>query len=470
MELVSFVSLVGAGLGAADLITLRGMRALEAADVVLYDALANPELLQHCPQAKRIYVGKKGYGEQTSQEDIHALMIQEALAKGGQRVVRLKGGDSYVFGRGGEEVLALTEAGISYEVIPGLSSAIAAAACAGIPVTHRGVARHFTVTTGHDLATLPSGAGDTLVILMGTHQLAAIAKEVLKSRPPKTPAAVVMRASYPDQQVWRGTLGELGSLQDVISPAVIVIGDVVSVIEQPEKKPPLVVIRTREAPSRLADMLRVGGAEVVELPLLSFSPLYSREAIGALRGHRGWVVFSSEYAVDALWHTLEREGLDTRVLAECKVAAIGTGTAAQWRRYGLRVDWVPSRSGARYLAAELPESSEPVLHFGSEEDEVLRRGLEARGQIYVFVKTYHTEPRELTSEQRQALEVATGVVISSGVGAKALARHGTHFPLVTMGEQTSVAAREAGFTRISQSETATLEGLSRLALSFSGNT
>ncbi len=229
-----FVSIVGAGPGDPELLTLKAVRRLEEADVVLYDALVLVEALEHAPRARRIFVGKRADRPSTRQEAIHRLLIR--LARNGARVVRLKGGDPFVLGRGGEEALALAEAGIAFEVIPGVSSAVAAPALAGIPVTHRGLSSAFTVVSGHAESTFrpvleaiePHGL--TLVILMGLASRPAIVRTLLdRGWRRDTPAAVVQAASTSEQAAWTGPLSELADAPIVAGLAgTLVIGGVVS--------------------------------------------------------------------------------------------------------------------------------------------------------------------------------------------------------------------------------------------------
>ncbi|MGE5049227.1 MAG: uroporphyrinogen-III C-methyltransferase [Deltaproteobacteria bacterium] len=237
------VSLVGAGPGDPELLTVRAVSRLGGADVVLYDALVDRAVLGHAPRARLFYVGKRAGRESMAQETIERLMIRRAMR--GERVVRLKGGDPFVFGRGGEEALALAAAGVPVEVVPGVSSALAAPALSGIPVTHRGLASAFVVVSGHDAATcarvlgfLEPGAA-TVVVLMGLRTRAATAA-LLVSRgwPPQTPAALLLSASTADAGSWRGTLSELGACDlprmHPESPGVLVIGEVISVAERLE--------------------------------------------------------------------------------------------------------------------------------------------------------------------------------------------------------------------------------------------
>lgn len=482
--MTAFVSLIGGGLGDVGLLTLRGRKALEKADVVLYDALANPDLLQFCPQAQKIYVGKQGFGPQTPQADIHKLLLEHALAGGGQRVARLKGGDAFVFGRGGEEALACAEAGIPFEVIPGISSAIAAAAYAGIPVTHRGVARHFSVVTGHDLggAHLPTHLAhvDTLVILMGLRSVAEIGASLLGAgRSPDTPVAAVERASLPSQRVLRTTLGQMANTvteAGLQPPAVLIVGEVAALHErlnwfQPSAQTPprplagrpIVVTRTRPGASPLAGMLRERGASVTEVPLLHFSPTRQpRELITGVREHQGWVVFSSEYAVSAFFDELGKAGLDSRALANLKFAAIGTGTRAALAAHHIRADYVPPRSGASFLGQGLPaKAGELVLHFGAQQpDAALKAALTERQIDYLLLETYRSAPAVLTPTQQEALAAAEVITLSSSIAARALAEvAGTVFPVLSIGPQTTAAARAAGFMRVTEAQRADLEAM-----------
>lgn len=228
------VALVGAGPGDPELLTIRGANRLRAADLVLYDALAPEALLALAPQARRFYVGKRAGRHSIDQEGIHKLMIR--AARRGERVVRLKCGDPFVLGRGGEECLALEEAGVPYEVVPGLSSAIAAPALAGIPVTHRGMAPGFAVASGHAAEAygpVVDGIAPgvlTLVVLMGLRTRGAIAERLIaRGWSPETPAAIVMGASQPTEARWLGTLATLATaVIDLELPGVLVIGEVVA--------------------------------------------------------------------------------------------------------------------------------------------------------------------------------------------------------------------------------------------------
>ncbi|MVN85255.1 uroporphyrinogen-III C-methyltransferase [Deinococcus sp. HMF7620] len=488
----AFVSLIGAGPGDPGLLTLRGQQALAQADVVLFDYLANPDLLRWCPQAETIYVGKKGFSEYISQEQISALLVAKAQEGGGQRVARLKGGDVFVFGRGGEEAEACVAAGVPFEVVPGVSSAIAAPAYAGIPVTHREAARSFAVLTGN---TKEGGAHyerlsgvDTLILLMGVRNLDQIAADLIAAgRDPQTPAATVQWGTTPQQ---RAVTGTLATIADVVreagleAPAVTVVGEVVRLRETlrwfdqtpgfggPLTGKTVAVTRTREGASALGDVLRARGAAVLEVPLIRFAPGTAPEQVGALlNGFSGWLLLTSNQAVRALFELLEARGLDARALAGVKLAAVGPSTARSLAERGLRADFVPSTPGARHLAAELPaQPSEAALHLTSQlaEDD-LERGLSVRGVQYQRAELYRTEPAPLDGGTLARLRAADVVTLASGSAARHLAAlAGTDFRVAAMGPQTADAARDAGFAQVTVAREATLEALADAAADVVG--
>nr|WP_092264711.1 uroporphyrinogen-III C-methyltransferase [Deinococcus reticulitermitis] len=485
----AFVSLVGAGPGDPALLTLRARERLRQADVVLHDALTHPALLEHCPQAECLDVGKRGFRSSATQEDINALIVEKALEGGGRRVVRLKGGDPFVFGRGGEEALACVAAGIPFEIVPGVSSALAAPAYAGIPLTHRGRARSFAVLTGHDrhgAAAYGELAGvDTLAFLMAVRELPRITRDLIAAgRDPQTPAATVQSGSLPGQRVVRGSLATIAAQAEaagIASPAVTVVGEVAALhdtlswfvpapISQPAS-PPLAglrvaVTRTRPAPSTFAATLRAGGAEVTELPLLRFVPTGERRTVvGALRDFAGWVLLSSEQAVHGLFEVLEAEGLDARFLARARLAALGTGTARALQARGLRADYVPPTSGAAHLGAGLPAAAgDLALCLGDQEpDETLRSALAARGIETLHLAVFRSEQAELSENTLAALQDADLVTLASAAGARAFARRfGDAHTVAVIGPQTERAARAAGLTRIVRASAPTLDGLAEV--------
>jgi uroporphyrinogen III methyltransferase/synthase len=373
-----FVHLVGAGPGDPGLLTVAGRRALEAAEVVVHDRLGTEGLLPLCPPDALLLDAGKAPGRQAmTQDEINAALVEHGLA--GRRVVRLKGGDPFVFGRGGEEALALAAAGVPYAVVPGITSAIAAPAAAGIPVTHRAVATSFTVITGHEDPTKPSEQTDwtalarvpgTLVILMGMGRLRRIADALIAGgRPPDQPAAAVQWGTTPRQRQVVSTLDGLPAAvaeAGVGSPAVVVVGPVSALAEgiaPPAHRPlvgrTVVVTRARAQASDLTEHLRGLGAEVVELPAIRIARLPDppglAEAVAGIGDHR-LIVLTSVNGVDALFDALAAAGRDARALsAEATVVAIGPATAERLAARGVRADLVPERFVAEGILEALAD-------------------------------------------------------------------------------------------------------------------
>ncbi len=403
----AFVSLVGAGPGDPDLITVGGAARLAEADVVVYDRLANPALLRHArTDAEQIYVGKTPEHHTLSQAEINALLV--AKAREGKRVVRLKGGDPFVFGRGGEEAEALAAAGIPFEVLPGVSSAIAAPAYAGIPVTHRGIASSFAVITGHedpekeessiDWPGLARGA-DTLVFLMGVGRLDEIAAKLIEhGRSASTPAAVIEWGTLPKQRTVSGTLATIAAdvrAAGLNPPAVTVIGEVARLRDRlrwfdarPLSGKRVLVTRTREQASELSRLLEHQGAEAVELPTIEIietgDPGEVSAAIDQLRTSAyNWVIFTSPNAIAIFLRHLHQRGYDARAFSRAQIAAIGPGTADALSHAGLTADLVPQRYVAEGLldafAARAVAGQRFLLPRANGARDTLIDGLERRG-------------------------------------------------------------------------------------------
>ncbi len=357
------VYLVGAGPGDPKLLTLRGKECLEQAEVVIYDYLANPALLEHVrPEAERIYVGRRGRGEYGDQAEINRLMIDRARA--GMIVVRLKGGDPFVFGRGGEEAEAVAEAGIPFEVVPGVTSAIAAPAYAGIPVTHRTLASSVALVTGHEDPLKPSptvewdrlaSTSGTVVFLMGMKNLPAIVAHLTASgRPATTPVALIRWGTRAEQRTVIGTLADIVRKADearLDPPTVIVVGEVVRLREKLnwfESRPlfgtTVLVTRPREQAGEFADLLAGYGARVLTLPTIAivdpadWGPL--DRAIGDLARY-DWVIFTSVNGVRFFFDRLRDLGRDARALGRARVCAIGPRTAEALAERGFKADLVP---------------------------------------------------------------------------------------------------------------------------------
>lgn len=369
------VWLVGAGPGDHGLMTVKGAEVLSRADVVVYDALVGSSILPLMPeQAEKIYAGKRAGVHTLKQPEINRILLEKAQA--GLNVVRLKGGDPFVFGRGGEELELLAENGVPYEVVPGVTSAFAVPAYAGIPVTHRDYCSSVHVITGHrrkdhtydiDFAALTE-AGGTLVFVMGISSLPVITGGLLSAgMEPDTPAAIVEKGSTASQRTILSTLEELESdarKANVVMPAIIIIGKVASLADDfawremlPLAGVRAIVTRPRELSSGLAKMLREKGAEAVELPAIRIEPVAENEDLDkALRYLRAskyeWVVFTSPSGVRVFMDAL-MEKYDIRSLAYSKIAAIGKGTEKELLKYGIRADMVPTVYDGRTLGAQL---------------------------------------------------------------------------------------------------------------------
>ncbi len=413
------VYLVGAGPGDPGLLTVRGKELLGRADVVVYDALAAPELLAHAPpDAERVYVGKRASRHTMSQEQINGLLIERA--RGGASVVRLKGGDPFVFGRGGEEALALAEAGIAFEVVPGVTAGIAAPAYAGIPVTHRGLAGCVTLVTGHEAADRGDAGtdwqalaqtGGTLAIYMGVGNLRRVCERLIEGGlAPDTPAAALRWGTTPRQQTVTGTVGELAAAAEaagVEPPALILVGGVVRLREKLrwfERRPlfdrRVVVTRARAQASEFAAGLRELGAGVVEFPTIRIEPPEDPEPLkraAAEPGSWDWIVFTSVNGVDAFFEAVREAGLDARALAGCRVAAIGPATAERLQAHGIRADVQPetytSAALVEAVAAERDLESRRVLCPRAESAPAdMPAALTARGAQVADVAAYRTVP------------------------------------------------------------------------------
>jgi uroporphyrinogen III methyltransferase/synthase len=432
------VYLVGAGPGDPGLITVAGLQRLKEADVIVYDRLVAPALLEEASAgAELIFVGKVA-GESHDQGAINRLLIEKA--REGKRVVRLKGGDPFVFGRGGEEAEALRAAGIAFEVIPGVTSAIAVPAYAGIPMTHRGLASTFAVITGHEAdpsppAPLPcvgeggkvdwaklATAVDTLVFLMGTKTLPEIVEKLIANdRAAETPVAVIRWGTTPQQRTVTGTLVDIVErVRDagLTPPAITVVGEVVRLRETLswfEERPlfgkRVLITRTRRQASVLARLLAAEGAIPIELPAIEIEPAADPDAVAAaiegLRdGRYGWVVFTSANAVQLWFEHLRERGLDARAFAASKFAAIGPATAEALAERGIVADVVPGE----YVAEAVVEALRDVLKAG---DRILvPRAESARPELVEGLRSLGCEVDEVTLYRAALPETAPAEALS----------------------------------------------------------
>ncbi|MCH9011326.1 MAG: uroporphyrinogen-III C-methyltransferase [Chloroflexi bacterium] len=492
--MAGIVYLVGAGPGDPGLITVKGMRQVESADCIVYDRLTSSALLEAArDDAELIDVGKIPGKSDNRQEDINDLLVR--LGKEGKRVVRLKGGDPFVFGRGGEEAEALRDAGIAFEVVPGITSAIAAPAYAGIPLTHRRFASHFTVVTGNEDPTKPDSAIDwsalarqqgTLVVLMGRENLAGITETLVKNgRSPDTPVALVQWGTEPFQQTLTGTLADIADRAenaDLKPPVVTVIGDVVNLREKLawfDNRPlfgrRVLVTRTRTQASGLSQLLLERGAMPVELPTIEIrrpdvadgldAPLKRLEDID-------WVVFTSVNAVDFVFERLDALGLDARAFSGCKVAVIGPATAEKLKNRGIVPDLVPesfvSESLVEALKARNMQGSKVLLPRADIARDALSEGLRALGACVDEVTAYQTvTPADTARIARdivsKGVDVAT-FTSSSTVRNLSRAMNGelemlSQATIACIGPITADAAREVGLAPDIVSNEHTIPGL-----------
>ena len=485
------VYLVGAGPGDPGLLTVRGRELLDRCDVVVHDALANPDLLPD--DAEQVFVGKRGGDERSwKQEEINALLI--ARARAGERVVRLKGGDPLVFGRGSEEAQSLAAAGVRFEIVPGITAGVAAPAYAGIPVTHRGVATSVTFVTGHEDPakeaaqtdwTALARAGGTIVLYMGVKSLPAIASRLMNGgMPGDTPAAAVEWGTHPRQRTVVATLETLAAhaaAENIAAPVITVIGQVVRLREEVawfEQRPlfglRIAVTRTAGNAGELSERLRALGAEVVLMPAIAIVPVEGtvlRDAIAKMDA-MDWIIFTSRNAADLFWDALRALGRDTRALATVKVAAIGPGTSEALLGRGIAVDVLPERFVAEGLLDALRERGDlndaRVMYIAAEgARDVLPAGLQELGAAVEVVRAYRAVAdgagagalRERLAGGTVDLVTFTSASSVRGyvdaVGPELAARA----PAATIGPVTSDAARGAGLTVAVEAMTSTIPGL-----------
>ncbi len=419
------VYLIGAGPGDPGLFTLKGKEILTRADVIVYDYLANDALLAFArPDAELIYVGKKGGDHTLSQTGINQLIVDKA--KEGKVVARLKGGDPYMFGRGGEEAEELLEAGVDFETVPGVTSAIAGPAYAGIPLTHRAHASSVCFATGHEDPTKPDTAhnwealaksGSTLVFFMGMKNLPDISQKLIAAgMPANTPAALVHWGTTSRHRSMVATLETLpkeADKQGFSSPSLIVVGSVVTLHDKLnwfEKRPLLgkgiVVTRAREQASDSANLLSEKGADVIQFPTIEIKPLqdYSiiEQSIRDIKKYH-WVVFTSVNGVKYFWHNLKNMGLDSRALAGKKIAAIGPATAQAVQERGITPDFIPEKFVAESIAEGMValgmDKNKILLPRASVARDVLPEALAKAGATVDVVPVYETVPSSARKEE-----------------------------------------------------------------------
>lgn len=484
------VYLVGAGPGDPGLITLRGVECLAQADVVLYDYLVNSQILGHAPgRAERICLGRHGQGRVWPQETINERLVAEAVS--GKTVVRLKGGDPAVFARVAEEVSALLAAGIEFEIVPGITAALAAASYAGIPLTHRDAASAVALVTGHEsekdepaldyqaLAAFPG----TLVFYMGVTSAAHWSAALLAAgKPADTPAAVVRRCSWPDQTSWRCTLETVAAVmaeQKIRPPALVIVGEAAALesgSEWFERRPlfglKVMVTRPQGQIDPLRRRLLELGADVISQPAIEISPPADWRPVDAALERLAefdWLVFSSANGVELFLGRLCEEHGDLRRLGGLQIAAIGPGTAEALAKYHLRADLIPEEFRAEALADALAEQaagSRILLVRANRGRETLHERLTARGAQVEQVVAYQS--RDVASPDADVANLLREdridwILMTSSAIARSLASlfggDLRRARIATISPLTSAALRACGYEPAAEAATYTMEGI-----------
>lgn len=474
------VYLVGAGAGDVGLLTCKAAELLRAADVVIYDRLADNAILNLCPRAKKIYVGKAAGRHTFKQSEINQLLVD--TARQNEIVVRLKGGDPFVFGRGGEEALYLRENNLPFEIVPGVTSAVAVPAYAGIPVTHRGVAASFAVVTGHEDPSKPESsinwpklatAVDTLIFLMGVANLSQIVDKLIEhGRSPETPAALIRWGTKPTQEVFVTTLREVPNVK-IQPPAIFVVGEVVNLREKlkwfdvrPLFGKKILVTRARAQASKLSAKLQALGAQVVECPTIKIAPpsdeFRQLDAAIKILHEFDWTIFTSANGVEQFFARLKVHGLDARALN--KVAAIGSATADKLANFGIVADVVPKNFVAESLADALKpfvDGKKALIARAEIARDVLPDALKSFGADVTVAPAYKTLTESPALIDFDAIDLVT--FTSSSTVENFVAAHGVDalkkFPSAAIGTITARTLKKFGVEAEVVAEEFTIDGL-----------
>jgi uroporphyrinogen III methyltransferase/synthase len=468
------VYLVGAGPGDAGLITQKGLSCLEEADAVIYDRLLDKQLLDLAPKAERLYVGKASSKHSREQSEINKLLVEKA--REGKTVVRLKGGDPYILGRGGEEAEALAKNNIPFEVVPGVSSAVAVPAYAGIPLTHRRLSSSFAVITGHEAEGRSSiswaklaTAADTLVFLMGMKNLPQIVAKLMEhGRPADTPVAVVREGTTPEQETIVGRLDDIVAKvkeHRLTPPAVVVVGEVVGLREKLrwfDNRPlfgrRVLVTRAHHQAGALSRLLLERGARPVELPAIGIEKISSRELDDALANLNTyhWLLFTSSNGVAAFFERLYELKLDARALGGLKIGAIGPATAKALEERGITADYVPEVYSSEGLIAGLKSQAVGGRRFllprADIADEELAKGLTELGAEVHEVAAYRTVPHPQAMAQARELILSRRIDVITFTSSSAVANLAAAFKklpaikakIACIGPKTAETAAKAG--------------------------
>ena len=490
----SKVYLVGAGIGSEEYLTIRGKQLLNGAEVLIYDALVDETLLQLVPEnCRQICVGKRGGKASTPQAKINQLLVAYCLQ--GKQIVRLKSGDPFIFGRAMSEIAALDEANCSYELIPGISSTLAAPLFAGIPLTDKNLSRCFVVLSGHQPEQLDWSALariDTLVILMGGRSLKQITQNLIRNgRSPDEPVAIIRHCGRPQQQVFWGTLTDIveTTAEISLSPAVIIIGKVVQfgnrnpspATFKPLANKTILVTRSAEQSSKFTTLLQQQGATVVELPALEITPPSDWTALDraiAILPQFQWLILTSANGVDYFFTRLNTLGYDARALAGVKIAVVGRRTAAALQTRQLNPDFIPTNYIADSLVANFPEDLAgkkllfPRVETGGRQ--ILVREFSDRGAEIVEVAAYQSKcPEQIEPEAVRALQQQIDFItfassktvknfyllLKQQLGLTTMKSILAKVKIASIGPQTSETCREL-FGRVDlEAEEYTLEGL-----------
>ena len=486
------VYLVGAGPGDLGLVTLRGKECIEGADVIVYDHLANSEMLGWAPDdAEIIYAGKQAGEHALSQQKINALLVEKA--RKGKQVVRLKGGDPFVFGRGAEEAKAIVDAGIEFEIAPGVTSAIAGPAYAGIPVTHRAENSHVTFFTGHEDPAKTESAidnaalarlGGTQVMLMGVERLEAISGEMLKQGVrADLPVALVRWATTGRQETLTGTLQDIAQRaidRGFEAPAIAVFGEVVSLrgsLNWYERRPlsgkRIVVTRTRKQASALSSKLRALGAYVIELPTIRIEPPTDLRAFAELvqDSHAyDWIIFTSANGVEAFFEIFFKLYDDAREIGGARIAAIGPATAQRVKDFHLHVDLQPEEFVAEAVVREFQKQGDVenlriLLVRAEKARDVLPKQLSALGAIVDEAFAYQTvlETRDTGARRQFSEEGADLITFTSSSTVENFLALGLPWPkgmqVASIGPITSKTARDHGLKIDTEARRHDIDGL-----------
>ena len=460
------IYIVGAGPGDAGLLTLRGYEVLKRADAVIYDNLVGDGILSLIPEnAEAIDAGKTAGNHKLSQYEINERMI--ALSRSGKNVVRLKGGDPYIFGRGGEEAEALTEAGIDFEVVSGVSSAFGVPSYAGIPVTHRNYSSGVNIFTAHDKNNLiPDFNNVTSIFLMGVGNAEMLQMKLLETMPAETPCAIIENGTTSKQRVIRTTLSQLYTSvvsNNIQPPAIIVTGKVASLNLSWRENLPLngkrvIITRPEGRGDELALKLRDLGAEVILMPTIKTKIIHGSLDDVKLSGY-DWIGFTSVTGVNALFELLSETGRDIREIGNAKISAIGQATKDALNAHGLRVDYMPEIFDGFHMAEGLSEFGGKILMFRSENGTpeinsvFMKYGIEAEN-----ICIYRTDYVKLY----KVPELADIIIFTSSSTVKGFCANTEALREATalcIGKQTAEEAMKSGFTRIKVAEQAVMKAL-----------